>query len=60
MCEKNLNLNLMPGKTLPGDEWGKSEVYSESFQTSKIKHFAKMISGFEPLTFFAKRFILDV
>ena len=45
----------MPGKTKPGNRWGKLEVYSELFQTSKIERFAKIINGFLPLTIFVKR-----
>ena len=37
-----------------------SEAYSEPSQTSKIEHFAKVIYGFEPLTFLAESSILDV
>ena len=36
------------------------EIYSEPSQTSKMKCFAKIVSGFEPLTIFAKQSIWDV
>ena len=29
-------------------------------QTTKMKHFAKKVNGFQPLPIFAKHFILDV
>ena len=34
-------------------------MYSELSQTSKIKLFVKIINGSQPLTIFAKNFILD-
>ena len=37
-----------------------SEAYVEPYQTSKMKLFAKMVKGFQPLTIFTKSFILDV
>ena len=37
-----------------------SRVYSELCQTSKMGHFAKIVTGWNPLTIFAKRFMLDV
>ena len=37
-----------------------SNVYSGLYQTSKIDRFAKIGTGFKPLTIFAKRSILDV
>ena len=37
-----------------------SEAYSEPRQTSKIEHFAKIVYGFEPLTFLSESSILDV
>ena len=33
---------------------------SEPYQTSKMEHFANIANGFEVLTIFAKRSILDV
>ena len=37
-----------------------SEAYSEPYQISKMKPFAKMVKGFQPLTNFTKGSILDV
>ena len=37
-----------------------SEAYSEPCQTSKIVRFTKIVNGFEQLTIFAKRSILDI
>ena len=37
-----------------------SEANSETCQTSKMEHFAKVVNGFQPLTIFAKRAMLDV
>ena len=37
-----------------------SQAYSEPFQKSKMGHFAKMVHNWKLLTFFRKRFILDV
>ena len=36
------------------------EVYSKPCQTSKMERFAKIFNDFYPLTFFAKRTILDI
>ena len=36
------------------------KAYSEHCQTSKMERFENIIEGFEPLTVFAKRSILDV
>ena len=36
------------------------EAFSEHYQTSKIKLFAKMVKDFQPLTIFTKRCILNV
>ena len=36
------------------------EVYSEICQTSKMEPFTELVNGFEPLTIFAKRSVLDV
>ena len=33
--------------------------YSEPYQTSKMESFAKIVNGFQPLTIFAKRSIID-
>ena len=38
----------------------KLKGYSEPCQKSKMKCFAKKVNGSKPLTFLAKRFILDV
>ena len=35
-------------------------MYSESFETSKMELFAKIVSDFQPLTILAKSSILDV
>ena len=35
-----------------------TEAYSEPYQTHKMEHFAKMVSGFQALTIFAKHYIL--
>ena len=40
--------------------WESPEAYSEPWETSKIAHFAKIINGFESVSIFAKRSILDV
>ena len=37
-----------------------AEAYSEPYQTSKMERFAKIVNGFQPLTIFGKRSILDV
>ena len=37
-----------------------SEVYSELYQISKMRHFAKIVNGLKPLKIFAKRSILDI
>ena len=37
-----------------------SEVYSELSQTSKMKRFAKVVNGFQPVIIFTKRSIVDV
>ena len=37
-----------------------SEAYSEPCQASKMERFAKQVNVFQPLTFFAKRSILNV
>ena len=37
-----------------------AEAYSEPSQTPKMEPFAKMDKGFQPLTIFAKRSILDI
>ena len=37
-----------------------AEAHSEPSQTSKMKFFAKIATGFQLLTIFAKIFILDV
>ena len=37
-----------------------SETYSGHCQISKMEYFEKVVDGFELLTIFAKRFILDV
>ena len=36
-----------------------ADAYSELCKTFKKKHFEKIIEGFQLLTVFAKRFILD-
>ena len=36
------------------------QTYLESCQTSKMKHFVKIVNDFQPLNFFAKCSILDV
>ena len=38
----------------------RSESYSEACQIYKIKRFAEIVNGFQRLTFFTKRFSLDV
>ena len=35
-------------------------VFRTQTNTSKMEHFAKIVNGFQPLTIFAKSFILDV
>ena len=35
-----------------------TEAYSEPYQTYKMEYFAKMVSGFQALTIFAKHYIL--
>ena len=35
-------------------------MYSELWQTSKMERFTKIVNGFQPLTIFSKRSILDV
>ena len=37
-----------------------TEIYSEPCQTSKTKHFVKIVNGFQPLNVFVKCPILDV
>ena len=37
-----------------------SEAYSEPYQTSKMKLFAKMVKSFQPLTILTKSSILEV
>ena len=37
-----------------------TETYLEPCQISKMECFAKIINGFQPLTIFARRSILDV
>ena len=37
-----------------------SQAYSEPFQKSKMGHFVKIVNNWKLLTFFRKRFILDV
>ena len=37
-----------------------TKVYSEPCQTSEIIFFVKIVNGFQPLTIFAKRSILNV
>ena len=37
-----------------------TEDYSEPSRTSEIKHVAKIVNGFQPLTIFAECSILDV
>ena len=37
-----------------------SEVYSKHCQTFKMEIFAKIVNGFQPLTFFAKSSIVEV
>ena len=37
-----------------------TEAYLRSCQTSMMKYFPKIVKGFQPLTIFAKRSILDV
>ena len=39
---------------------GPEEAHSEHSQISKMKLFEKIVSGFQPLTIFAKNSILDV
>ena len=40
--------------------WSFIETYSEPRRTSKIEHFEKIVSGWKPLTIFAKSTTLDV
>ena len=35
-------------------------MYSETFQTSKIERFAKIVNNSKPLTIFGKSSILDI
>ena len=37
-----------------------TEAFTEPRRTSKMKRFAKIVNNWKPLTFFAKRSILDV
>ena len=39
---------------------GIPEAYSDPYQTSKMEHFAEIVNGFQPLTIFAQRYILDL
>ena len=37
-----------------------TNTYSKPNQTSQIKRFTKIVNSFQPLTIFAKSFILDI
>ena len=45
---------------MPGELPPIPEACSEPCQLSKMKCFTKMLNGFQPLSIFAKRSILDV
>ena len=62
ICSIDNKLLIFKNSLFSGSEQNAycSETYSGHCQISKMEYFEKVVDGFELLTIFAKRFILDV